>query len=90
MCGIVGVVAGKNVVPVLLDGLQRLEYRGYDSAGLAVVEVSGAIGVRREVGKLADLTVLDKDILSVEPKEMLTTQAAYAIVGGKVRYKRPK
>ena len=40
-----------------------------------------------EVGKLADLTVLDKDILTVEPKEILTTQAVYTIVGGKIRYR---
>ena len=37
MCGIVGAVAQRNVVPILLQGLQRLEYRGYDSAGLVVV-----------------------------------------------------
>ena len=37
MCGIVGAVASRDVTPVLLEGLQRLEYRGYDSAGLAVV-----------------------------------------------------
>ena len=41
-----------------------------------------------EVGKLADLTVLDKDLLTVEPKEILTTRAVYTIVGGKVRYER--
>jgi predicted amidohydrolase YtcJ len=48
-------------------------------------EVLGSI----EVGKLADLTVLDKDILTVEPKEILETQAVYTIVGGKIRYKKP-
>ena len=37
MCGIVGMVAGRDVTPVLMEGLRRLEYRGYDSAGLAVV-----------------------------------------------------
>jgi len=40
-----------------------------------------------EVGKLADFTVLDKDILEVEPKQILTTKAAYTIVGGKIRYR---
>ncbi len=47
-------------------------------------EILGSI----EVGKLADLTVLDKDLLTVEPKEILTTRAVYTIVGGKVRYQR--
>ena len=37
MCGIVGAVSQRNVVPILLDGLHRLEYRGYDSAGIAVI-----------------------------------------------------
>jgi glutamine---fructose-6-phosphate transaminase (isomerizing) len=47
MCGIVGYVGQKQVVPVLLDGLKRLEYRGYDSAGIAVVE-EGALGQAAE------------------------------------------
>jgi glucosamine--fructose-6-phosphate aminotransferase (isomerizing) len=55
MCGIVGYVGPRDATPIVLAGLKRLEYRGYDSAGLAVVEASGAIGVRREVGKLAGL-----------------------------------
>ncbi len=54
MCGIVGYIGPKPVVPVLLDGLRRLEYRGYDSAGVAVV-ANGAIEVRRSAGKLANL-----------------------------------
>ena len=55
MCGIVGYVGPRNATPIVLEGLKRLEYRGYDSAGLAVVQADGAIGVRREVGKLAGL-----------------------------------
>src|SRR6187401_2822151 len=51
MCGIVGYIGPKPVVPVLLDGLRKLEYRGYDSAGIAVVQ-DGAIEVRRSAGKL--------------------------------------
>jgi glucosamine--fructose-6-phosphate aminotransferase (isomerizing) len=54
MCGIVGYIGPKPVVPVLLDGLRKLEYRGYDSAGVAVVE-NGAVEVRRSAGKLINL-----------------------------------
>ena len=51
MCGIVGAVAERNIVPVLIEGLRRLEYRGYDSAGLAVIK-SGRLGRVRTVGKV--------------------------------------
>ncbi|MFM8536441.1 MAG: glutamine--fructose-6-phosphate transaminase (isomerizing) [Acidimicrobiia bacterium] len=54
MCGIVGYIGPKPVVPVLIDGLRRLEYRGYDSAGVAVVQ-KGAIEIRRSAGKLINL-----------------------------------
>ncbi len=54
MCGIIGYLGPRPVVPVLLDGLRRLEYRGYDSAGIAVVH-DGEIRVRRSAGKLARL-----------------------------------
>jgi glucosamine--fructose-6-phosphate aminotransferase (isomerizing) len=54
MCGIVGYIGPKPVVPVLLDGLRRLEYRGYDSAGVAVVQ-NGDVEVRRSAGKLINL-----------------------------------
>jgi glucosamine--fructose-6-phosphate aminotransferase (isomerizing) len=52
MCGIVGVVAERNVVPILIEGLRRLEYRGYDSAGLAVINGSGQVDRQRTVGKV--------------------------------------
>ena len=55
MCGIVGAVADRDIVPVLIEGLRRLEYRGYDSAGVAVVRDDGSIGLSRAVGKVAEL-----------------------------------
>ncbi|HJL04265.1 MAG TPA: glutamine--fructose-6-phosphate transaminase (isomerizing) [Polyangiaceae bacterium LLY-WYZ-15_(1-7)] len=55
MCGIVGYVGPQACAPILLDGLRRLEYRGYDSAGLAVHAPGGRIEVRRAVGKLRNL-----------------------------------
>ena len=51
MCGIIGYIGSKPVVPVLLEGLRRMEYRGYDSAGVAVVSPEG-IALRRSAGKL--------------------------------------
>src|SRR2546422_31347 len=54
MSGIIGYIGNKRVVPVLLEGLQRLQYRGYDSAGLAVIR-DGALDVRRATGKLRNL-----------------------------------
>ena len=55
MCGIVGAIAQRNVTPILLDGLKRLEYRGYDSAGLAVREAGGTLKRFRSLGKVAVL-----------------------------------
>ena len=55
MCGIVGYVGKKQVVPVILDGLRRLEYRGYDSAGIAVAGSPEGLQVRRAEGKLCNL-----------------------------------
>ncbi len=61
MCGIVGAVAERNVTPILLEGLRRLEYRGYDSAGLAVLDKDDCINRVRRVGKVKELSdALDK------------------------------
>ncbi|TVQ39540.1 MAG: glutamine--fructose-6-phosphate transaminase (isomerizing) [Wenzhouxiangella sp.] len=55
MCGIVAACAERNIVPILIDGLRRLEYRGYDSAGLACLTADGRLHHQAEVGKVADL-----------------------------------
>ncbi|MCX7087240.1 MAG: glutamine--fructose-6-phosphate transaminase (isomerizing), partial [Methylococcales bacterium] len=57
MCGIVGAIAQRNVVPILIEGLKRLEYRGYDSAGLAVIE-NQLLSRRRALGKVVGLEAL--------------------------------
>ncbi len=57
MCGIVGYIGEKNATPIIMNGLKKLEYRGYDSAGIAVLE-NGGIEVRRDAGKLERLSQL--------------------------------
>ena len=59
MCGIVGYVGSRAAVDVLLGGLKRLEYRGYDSAGVALVGDDGALATRKRAGKLG---VLQQDL----------------------------
>ena len=63
MCGIVGAIADRDILPILIEGLSRLEYRGYDSAGIAVLTASGRLRRLRTVGKVARL----KEALLADP-----------------------
>src|SRR5437763_5799853 len=65
MCGIVGYVGQKRVVPVILDGLKRLEYRGYDSAGIAVAGNGEGLQTRRAEGKLRNL----EEAIRLKPRD---------------------
>ena len=69
MCGIVGYVGPNDTAEVLLSGLKRLEYRGYDSAGIAVLDRSGEVSVRKRSGKLARLV----ELLDASPVEVSRT-----------------
>ncbi|HEX6817280.1 MAG TPA: glutamine--fructose-6-phosphate aminotransferase, partial [Ktedonobacterales bacterium] len=65
MCGIVGYVGQERATPILLDGLARLEYRGYDSAGIAVLSNSGELQISKAVGKLKNLR---SSVATLEPE----------------------
>ena len=63
MCGIVGAVAQRDVADILLEGLRRLEYRGYDSAGVAIISASGELQRQRCTGKVSQLA----DVIAANP-----------------------
>src|ERR1700734_4104051 len=65
MCGIVGYIGNRKAVPIILDGLRRLEYRGYDSAGIAVLNGDQHLSVRRAPGKLRNL----EDAIRINPMD---------------------
>src|ERR1700728_787936 len=65
MCGIVGYIGNRKAVPIILDGLRRLEYRGYDSAGIAVLNGDQHLSVRRASGKLRNL----EDAIRINPMD---------------------
>src|SRR5512145_2803534 len=65
MCGIVGAIADRNIVPILIEGLRRLEYRGYDSAGVAILNGTGHLRRLRTVGKVRML----QDAIQESPVE---------------------
>src|SRR5256714_4015994 len=74
MCGIVAYVGRKIAQPVLIEGLKRLEYRGYDSAGVAVVDDKGDLHIRRAVGRIS---VLESAISSTQPLPSATLGMAH-------------
>jgi len=77
MCGIVAAAAKKNIVPVLIEGLKKLEYRGYDSAGLADIgNVNGRIERVRSVGRMAEHYGLLSPVLHVVSLHLLSYHVA--------------
>ena len=77
MCGIVGCVSERPVLPVLLDGLRRLEYRGYDSAGVAGMSADSTIYCCKAAGKLDAKSGLAAKLVGVDLADQITTGIAH-------------
>jgi glucosamine--fructose-6-phosphate aminotransferase (isomerizing) len=84
MCGIVGAAARRNVVPILIDGLRKLEYRGYDSAGIAIL--NGSMTRVRAVGRVAELDARAREKGADAPVGIAHTR--WATHGGAQRHHR--
>lgn len=80
MCGIVGYVGAKDPIPVILDGLQHLEYRGYDSAGVAVLQPAGIV-IRKRAGKVAELAAAIQNDAAVVGSRMGMGHSRWATHG---------
>ena len=80
MCGIVGYVGKREALPVILSGLEKLEYRGYDSAGVALYE-NGVVSVTRALGKLSELkkTLEERPCLRAYPAHQNAKATAKAM-----------
>ena len=81
MCGIVAYVGRKVCQPVLIEGLKRLEYRGYDSAGVAVIGPDGRIAVRRAVGRISVLETKLQDSDPLPPAQLGMAHTRWATHG---------
>src|SRR5881398_499484 len=81
MCGIVAYVGRKIAQPLLIEGLKRLEYRGYDSAGIAVIDDKGELHLRRAVGRISVLENAIQDTGALPPAKLGMAHTRWATHG---------